>query len=84
MRNRYNHVPQLTQDTAIESDKTQLYNTKERAERPAFPRGDHKAVMNRRESMTTQYMNNTNDPQKYLLGTASKIFTGGLKPVSRH
>ena len=35
--------------------------------------GDHKAAMNKRESMTTQDINNTNDPQKkYRLGMVSK------------
>ena len=38
-----------------------------------FPSGDHKAEMNRHESMTKQDINSTNDPQKkYRLGTVSK------------
>ena len=37
------------------------------------PSGDHKAAMNRRESMKTQDINNTNDLQKkYRLRTVSK------------
>ena len=40
-----------------------------------FPSDDHKAAMNRRESMTNRDINNTNDPQKkYRLATVSKTF----------
>ena len=38
-----------------------------------FPEGDHKAAMNRRESMRNTRHKNTNDPQKkYHLGTVSE------------
>ena len=47
IRNRYNQVPHLTQDTTWESDKNQI-NIKTRDKRL----GDHKPAMNRRESMT--------------------------------
>ena len=45
-----------------------------------FPAGGHKAAANRRESMKTQEMNSTNEPQKeYRLGTVSKnILLEGL------
>ena len=45
-----------------------------------FPAGDHKAIMNRRESMRNTRHKNTNDPQKkYGLGTVIKtILLGGL------
>ena len=49
--NRYNQVPRLTQDTTWESDKTQLNITDESQEVSPFPAGDHKAAMDRRESM---------------------------------
>ena len=45
-----------------------------------FPAGDHKAAMNRRESMRNTRHKNANDPQKkYRLGTVSKnILLEGL------
>ena len=52
--------------------KTQLNITNKSQEVNPFP-GDHKAAMNRRESMQTQDINNTNDPQKkYHLRMVSK------------
>ena len=70
IRNQYNRVPHLTQDTTWESDKNQ--------EVSPFQAGDHKAAMNRHESRTNT-RHNTNDPQKYLLGTVSKnILLEGL------
>ena len=73
IRNRYNQVPHLTQDTTGESGKIQLNIKNERQEVSPFPAGDHKAAMNRRKNMTKQDINNTNDPQKkYRLGTVSK------------
>ena len=75
IRNRYNQVPHLTQDTTGESGIIQSNIKNERQEVSPFPAGDHKAAMNRRKSMTKQDINNTNDPQKkYRLGTVSKIF----------
>ena len=52
IRNRYNQVPHLNQDTIWDSDKTQLNITNKSQEVSPFPVGDHKAAMNRRESMT--------------------------------
>ena len=49
--NRYNQVLHLIQDTTWESDKTQLNITNKSQEVSLFPAGDHKAAMNRRESM---------------------------------
>ena len=51
VRNRYNQVPHLTQDTVWESDKTQLNMTNKSKEVSPFSVGDYKAAMNRRESM---------------------------------
>ena len=60
--------------------KTQFNITIESQELSPFPTGDHKAAMNRRKSMKTQDINNTNDPQKkYRLGKVSKnILLEGL------
>ena len=81
IRKRYNQVPHLTQNTTWENNKNTINITNKSQEVSLFPAGDHKAAMNRRESMKKkQEINNTNDPQKkYSLWN----FTGGLKPVSR-
>ena len=50
--NLYNQVPHLTQDTTRESNKIQLNMKNKSQEVSPFPAGDHKAAMNRRESMT--------------------------------
>ena len=53
IRNRYNQVPHLTQDTTWKSDKTIIKHPKREPRGVSlFPAGDHKAAMNRRESMT--------------------------------
>ena len=76
IRNRYNQVPHLTQDTngkVTNSQKT----PQTRAKRPApSPAGDHKAHTNRRAQNTanTRQNKNTKDPQKkHRPGTVSKI-----------
>ena len=51
IRNRYNQVQHLTQDTTHGSDKTHLNITNKSQEVNHFPVGDHKAAINRRESM---------------------------------
>ena len=51
IRNRYNQVPYLTKDTTWESDKTQKHHTQESQEASPFAAGDHKAAMNRQESI---------------------------------
>ena len=81
IRNRYNQVPHLTEDTNGKVTNSQLDTTNESQEVSPFPAGDHKAHMNRR---AYRHSKNIKDPQKkYRLDTVSKIFTGGLKPVSR-
>ena len=53
IRNRYNQVPHLAQDTTWESDKNRRkHHIQENQEVSPFPAGDHKAAMNRQESMT--------------------------------
>ena len=70
----------MTQDTTWERDESQLNITNKSQEVSPFPAGDHKAAMNRRESMTKTRHKNTNDPQKkYCLGMVSKnILLEGL------
>ena len=48
IRNRYNQVPHLTQDTNGKVTTSQLYTTNESPEVSSFPAGDHKAQINRR------------------------------------
>ena len=77
IRNRYNQVPHLTQDTNGKVTNSQLYTTNESQEVSPFPAGDHKAHINRRAQniANTRQNKNIKDPQKkYRLGTVSKIF----------
>ena len=48
IRNRYNQVPQLTQDTNGKVINSQLDTTNESQEVSPFPAGDHKAYISRR------------------------------------
>ena len=53
IRNRYNQVPQLNQDTPWESDKaTRKHRILEIQEASPFPTADHKVSMNCQDSMT--------------------------------
>ena len=47
IRNRYNQVPHLTQDTNGKVTNSQLDTTNESQEVSPFPAGDHKAHINR-------------------------------------
>ena len=48
IRNRYNQVPHLTQDTNGEVTNSKLDTTNESQEASPFPAGDHRAHINRR------------------------------------
>ena len=48
IRNRYNQVPHLTQDTNGKVTNSHLDTTNESQEVSPFPAGDHKAHINRR------------------------------------
>ena len=48
IRNRYNQVPHLTQDTNGKVTNSQFDTTTESQEVSPFPAGDHKAHINRR------------------------------------
>ena len=48
IRNQYNQVPHLTQDTNGKVTNSQLDITNESQEISPFPAGDHKATINRR------------------------------------
>ena len=66
-RKRYNQVPHLTQDTTWESNKNTIKITNKSQNVSPFPAGDHKAAMNRRESMRNTRHKNTNDHSKNIL-----------------
>ena len=52
IRNQYNQVPHLTQDTVWKSDKnTRKHHIQESPEVSPFPTGDHKAARNRHGCM---------------------------------
>ena len=76
IRNRYNQIPHLTQDTNGKVTNSQLYKTNESQEVSPFPSGDHKAQINRRaQRQNNTRQKNIKDPQKkYRLGMVSKIF----------
>ena len=48
IRNRYNQVPYLTQDSNEKGTNSQSDTTNESQEASPFPAGDHKAHINRR------------------------------------
>ena len=80
IRNRYKHIPHLTQDTIWESDKTQENITYKRAKRSVFSKqvttrlqGTNKPAWQARNT------NNKKDPQKkHRLETTSKKILEGL------
>ena len=86
IRNRYNQVPHLTQDTNGKVTNSQLDTTNESKEVSSFPAGDHKAHINRHalrysKVKTEKYIT---DPQRSTASERSvRYFTGGLKPVSQ-
>ena len=76
IRNRYNQVPHLTQDTNGKVTSSQLDTTNESQEVSLFPAGDHKAQTDAHKGIanTKQKKNIKDPPKKYRLGTVSKIF----------
>ena len=50
IKNRYNQVPHLTQDTTWKVTKNTISVTNKSQKVSPFPTRDHKAAMNRRES----------------------------------
>ena len=76
IRNQYNQVLHLTQDTYGEVTNSQLDTPNESQEVSPFPACDHKAHINRRAQRHSKHKTaKTKYPQKkYRLGTVSKIF----------
>ena len=60
IKNRYNQVPHLTQDTNGKVTNTQLYTTNESQEVSPFPAGNHKVQRNRRNKGITNTLQQKN------------------------
>ena len=77
IRNRYNQVSHLTQDTLCESDKhATKRHTQESQEVSPFLAGDHKAAKHRQDSVAKTNTNKEDPQYKYRLGTVSKLLEG--------
>ena len=77
IRNRYNQVLHLTQDTNGKVTNSQLDTTKESQDVSPFPAGDHRAHINRRAQRHSKHkteQKHKRSTKKYRLGTVSKIF----------
>ena len=76
IRNRYNQVPHLTQDTNGKVTNSYLDTTNESQEVSSFPAGYHKAHINRRIQRHSKHKTEKHkrSTKKYRLGTVSKIF----------
>ena len=78
IRNRYDQVPHLTQDTNGKVTNSQLDTTNESQEVSPFPAGDHKAHIYKTDAhkdiANTRQNKNIKDPQKIPPWNVSKIF----------
>ena len=75
IRNRYDQVPHLTQDTNGKVKNSRSDTTNESQEVRPFPENDHKARINRRAQRHSKHKTEKNikDPQKkYCLGKVNK------------
>ena len=86
IRNRYNQVPHLTQDTNGKVTDSKLDTTNESQEVSPFPAGDHKVHINRhaqRHSKRKTEKHKKIHKRSTALERSVKYFTGGLKPGLR-
>ena len=85
IRNPYNQVPHLTQDTNEKVTDSQLDTTNESQEVSQIPAGDQKAQINRR---TQRHSKHKAEKHKSIhkgstaVERSVKYFTGGFEPVS--
>ena len=86
IRNLYNQVPRLTQDTNGKVTNSQLDTTNESQEVSPFPAGDHKVHINRRAQRHSKHKTEKKPIKKHKSSTdlewSIQYFTEGLKPVS--
>ena len=86
IRNRYNQVPYLTQDTNGKVTNSQLDTANESQEVSPFQAGDDKAHINRRSQRHSKHKTEKtykSHKRSTILELSVKYFTGGLKPVLR-
>ena len=86
IRNRYNQVPHLTQDTNGKVTNSHLDTTNESQEVSPFPAGDHKAHTNRRAQRHSKHKTEKTlkiHKRSTALERSVKYSTGGSRPVSR-
>ena len=84
IRNRYNQVPHLTQDTNGKVTNSQLDTTNESQEVSHFPAGDHKAHTNVHKGIANTIQKKKQQKihkRSTALEQSVKYFTGGLKLV---
>ena len=79
IRNQYNQVLHLTQDTNGKVTNSQLDTTNESQEVSPFPAGDHRRAQRHSKHKTEQKIHK----RSTALERSVKYFTGGLKLVSR-
>ena len=87
IRNHYNQVPHLIQDTNRKVTNSQLDTTNESEQASPFPAGDHKAHINRLAQRHSKHKTEKTlkiHKRSTALVRSVIYFTGGLKPVSRH
>ena len=82
IRDRYNQVPHLTQDTNGKVTNSQLDTTNKSQEVSPFPAGDHKAQIKRR--IQSHSKTRKIHTKSTALEWSVKYFTGGLKSVLCH
>ena len=74
IRNSYNQIPHVTQDTIWESDKnTRKHHMQENQEVSPFPACYHKAARNGQDSMTWNTKYNKDPQKKHCLGTVKSF-----------
>ena len=85
IRNRYNQIQYLTQDTNGKVTNSQLDTTHDSQEVSPFPAGDHKAHVNRRVQRHSKHKTEKNIKDFFKKvppwNGQKKYFTGGLKLV---
>ena len=67
IRNQYNQVPHLTQDTNGKVTNSQLDTTNESQEVSPFPAGDHKAHINRPTQRHSKHKTENHTYNTYVL-----------------
>ena len=86
IRNRYNQVPHLIQDTNWKVTNSKVYTTNESREVSPFQASDHMAQIDRRAQRHNKHKTEKTlkiHKRSTALERAVKDFTRGLKPVPR-